>query len=316
MSWLELSLDATAEAIDWIATLLGETGQIDHIRIVQEPVDQQLAQPWPYTAYFYLVNNSQAHRRTEAIAQRLASLERTGLTTALQIAIVEAIPPTDAAAQPMHRIGQHFVLLPPNAIYTPQSKSDLLLRLKPSLAFGSGLHPATIASLQLLEQSVQSGMQTLDLGCGSGILSLAMAKLGATVLALDNDPVAVAATQETIQLNQVESQVTVQVGSLGCGSQMGHWMGGNLPESVPSVPLANQFDLIMANILARIHGALANDYRQALRSSGSQLGLLITAGYTTDLAQEVEASLATAGFTAIANLQLDEWIAQVHQLSH
>ena len=209
---------------------------------------------------------------------------------------------------PIHRIGQRFVVLATDAVYQP-CPDEILLRLKPSLAFGSGLHPATMLSVRLLERYVTPGMKALDLGCGSGILSVAIAKLGAQVLALDNDAIAVQATQATIQDNQVEAQVTVQCGSLGDGSSLGHWMSGTLTQEVSTVQ-ASDLDLIVANILGRIHITLAADYRNALRPNG----LLITAGFTTDQELEVVAALQTVGFEALKYKRSGDWIAIAHRL--
>jgi ribosomal protein L11 methyltransferase len=173
-------------------------------------------------------------------------------------------------------------------------------------------------SLQLLEQYVVPGMQALDLGSGSGILSVAIAKLGAQVLAIDNDPVAVAATQDAVTLNDVPQQVTVKAGSLGSGSHLGHWMGRSMENSTAQASTRQAepiFDLIMANILARVHVALADDYRQALRARDRQKALLITSGFTVDDQPSVLDALARAGFQQVNQQRHHEWVALVHQLS-
>ena len=210
---------------------------------------------------------------------------------------------------PIYRIGDRFVVLSPHVSYQPEAH-ELTLKIGTGLAFGSGLHPATIVSLRLLGRHVVPGSAALDLGCGSGILSVAIAKLGAQVLALDNDEIAVAATQAAVQQNQVEPLVTVQRGSLGQGSEMGHWMGGEAIAATPAVAPVQAFDLIAANVLARIHITLAPDYRQALRPDGT----LITAGFTADYADEVDAALVEAGLVQVDREQIDEWIGLAHRL--
>ncbi|MCY7393453.1 MAG: 50S ribosomal protein L11 methyltransferase, partial [Leptolyngbyaceae cyanobacterium CAN_BIN12] len=214
MAWIELSLDTTAEAVDWVCTLLAESQGVEDLDIANY---QPQADPasWMFTLRFYVPHDRQSRSRVDAIAQLLSPLHRTGLTTELETALVETKSPASQNS-PIHRIGQRFVVLATDAVYQP-CPDEILLRLKPSLAFGSGLHPATILSVRLLERYLTPGMKALDLGCGSGILSVAIAKLGAQVLALDNDAIAVQATQATIQDNQVEAQATVQCGSLGDG---------------------------------------------------------------------------------------------------
>jgi ribosomal protein L11 methyltransferase len=136
-----------------------------------------------------------------------------------------------------------------------------------------------------------------------------MAKLGAEVVAIDNDPIAVAATQDAIERNQVTSQVTVTAASLGSASQLGHWMGGDSLEFVPAIEAKEQFDLIVANIFARVHISLAHEFYQALHSTSTHLGILITAGYTSDRADNVALAMIEAGFAESDRVQIDEWIA-------
>jgi ribosomal protein L11 methyltransferase len=181
--------------------------------------------------------------------------------------------------------------------------------LQNSLAFGSGLHPATILSLRLLERHVQPELHALDLGSGSGILSIAIAKLGAKVFAIDNDPIAVAATEDAVQRNQVTQMVTAMCASLGRASKLGHWMGGDSVENVPAIASDQKFDLIVANIFARVHISLAADFYKALRSTSTHTGILITAGYTSDREEDITSAMSAVGFKLCDRAQIDEWIA-------
>ena len=298
----ELSLDTTHEAIDWVKTLLATIDPSAHL--ILSPYTEPDA-AWAFTVRFYLAQESRS--QTQEIAALLAPLHRTGLTSELQIATV---PEVVAAGQlPTYQISDRFVVL--SAAADPVGPDQIGLKIGSGLAFGSGLHPATIVSLRLLERHVTPGLQAIDLGSGSGILSVAIAKLGGQVLAIDNDPVAVQATLEAVQQNQVESRVTVQHGSLGQGSEMGHWMGGDEIDPTPRFSPIAAFDLIAANVLAGIHITLANDYWQALRPTG----LLITAGFTTDYAEEVSSALLAAGFVEIDREQSGEWVALAHKRS-
>ena len=157
-------------------------------------------------------------------------------------------------------------------------------------------------------------MHVLDLGSGSGILSVAGAKLGATVLALDNDPIAVQSTQDAVYRNSVEAQVKVMAGSLGRGSELGHWMGGNTMVDVPSITSARSFDLIVANIFARIHITLIPDYQQALRYSDANGGILIAAGFTSDYEDTITTALQDGGFEVIDCEVFNEWVAIAYKL--
>ncbi|GAA6624232.1 50S ribosomal protein L11 methyltransferase [Scytonema sp. NUACC26] len=317
MSWVELSLNITHEAVDWVCTLLAATHYTDDIYVnkytnidTSFPINPETPEPqWAFTIRLYLTSDVYI----EEIANSLLSLQRAGLCSPLQEVVVQNKPQLGEVNPIIHRIGQRFVVLTPEVPYTPTS-DEIVLRLKTNLAFGSGLHPTTILNLQLLERHVVPKMKVLDLGSGSGILSIAMAKLGAYVLAVDNDSVAVESTQDAVNRNGVEQQVTVMRGSLGRGSEMGHWMGIGTIDRVSTIEETQTFDLITANILARIHITLAPDYRQALHRDRMPSGLLIASGFDTDYEDAVNASFTEIGFEAIDREQLDEWVAIAYHL--
>ncbi len=118
------------------------------------------------------------------------------------------------------------------------------------------------------------------------------------------------ADAESPRLNAVQQQVTVMQGSLGTGARLGHWMGWMALGEVQPIQGQAAFDLIVANILARVHIALTHDYRRALMRPGEHTGILITAGYTA----ERTAALAEAGFELIDRQQAEEWVALAHRL--
>jgi ribosomal protein L11 methyltransferase len=172
----------------------------------------------------------------------------------------------------------------------------------------------------LLERYVRPGIQLLDLGCGSGILAIAAAKLGASaVLALDTDPIAVTATAENIAGNDVAELVRVAEGSLSGGMALGHWLGGSFASSpLPVAPNGEQlitnnrqqtFDVIVANIIARVLAALATDLNGALASGG----WLIASGIIVEREQEVADAFAAAGLTPVERCQEGDWVALVYQ---
>ncbi|PZV14364.1 MAG: 50S ribosomal protein L11 methyltransferase [Pseudanabaena sp.] len=316
MSWIELSLDTTNEAVDWVCTLLANAIAAEDLHI-SEYSDR--SEKWKFTIKLYLPKDTQIYQRIEAIAAILQPLHRTGMTSELQTFVVSQKPlkiehsPENSL---IRRIGDRFVILSADSDYQPRTSQEIILHLQNSLAFGSGLHPATILSLQLIERHVKPKIHALDLGSGSGILSVALAKLGATVLAIDNDLIAVVATQDAVERNQVSSQVTVLEASLGSASQLGHWMGGDSIESVPEVAANGQFDLIVANIFARVHISLAAEFYKALHNTSVHSGILITAGYTSDREEDVTSAMSSAGFVQCDRAQIDEWVAIAYRVCH
>ena len=321
MSWIELSLDTTHEAVDWACTLLANAIAAEDIQIHEYSALQadtfqadtlQADRRWTFTIRLYLLEDAHIYQRIDAIAFILKPLHRTGMTSELQKSVIDQKPPEvlqNLENSLIRRIGDRFVVISANSGYQIKNPQEIILRLQNSLAFGSGLHPATILSLQLLERHVKPLLHTLDLGSGSGILSVAIAKLGATVLAVDNDPIAVSATEDAVQRNHVAQSVITMCGSLGAASKLGHWMGGNSSESVPAIAADAQFDLIVANIFARVHISLAVEFYEALQSTAKHSGILITSGYTNDREEDITLAMSTAGFTVCDREQLNEWSA-------
>ncbi|MEJ1931419.1 50S ribosomal protein L11 methyltransferase [Nostoc sp. NIES-2111] len=318
MSWMELSLDTTNEGVDWVCTLVGQTIDINDVYITEyTQVNQEDTNypSWAFTINLYLAYDVHSRTRIDKIISLLSPLERTGIATAIRTNVVEdKLTNVDALNPVINKIGKRFVVLAPYVHNQPETTDEVILRLNKSFSFGSGFHPATILSLKLIERYVLPGMNTLDLGSGSGILSVAMAKLGATVLALDNDSAAVQATQDAVLLNQVEQQVKVMAGSLGSGSDLGHWMNQEITDHVSTIKPTKSFDLIVANILARVHVALADDFQSALRQTDANKGLLIASGFTSDHEENVTTAFTNAGFEFVDCERLNEWVAFAYRL--
>jgi ribosomal protein L11 methyltransferase len=308
MSCLEFTLDATYEAIDWVRALLADTGYISDVNVSNYRSENESSTQWAFTLRFYIPYDSQANARVDTIERLLSSLHRTRQTSELDIAIVEEQP--FQATELVHHIGKRFVVLPLQTTYQVQV-DEIPLKLAESFAFGSGLHPATQLSLIMLERYIVPEMSVLDLGSGSGILSVAIAKLDAQVLALDNDAIAVEATKDAVERNDLLDRVTVMQGSLGQGSELGHWMSGETLSHVSAIEPTASFDAIVANILGRIHLSLIQEYRRALRPEG----ILIMAGFTADYEEELAISLTEAGFEKMDEERSNEWVALVYRLN-
>lgn len=312
MTWIELRVDTTSEAIDWVRTLLPTAGYDGMMQVVPYEALSTSDASWEWTVRSYLPDSLSSHRQCSDIEQRLSALHRTRLTTALQTRIVADLP-TNEPPLPHRRIAERFVIhSSPTSV--PSTDEAIPIHLPNSLAFGSGLHPTTILCLTLINRYIFPTMTVLDLGSGSGILSIAMAKLGATVLALDNDAVAVEATRQASVDNDVADRVTATVGSLGEGSDFGHWMGGTLSEPVSSISSKGQFDVVVANVPSHLHMAIAPEYPRALRYTGDRSGILITAGFTSDVEADVTEHITNEGFKVIDCERYDEWVAFAYQL--
>jgi ribosomal protein L11 methyltransferase len=207
----------------------------------------------------------------------------------------------------VQRIGQRIAIVPAWEEYTP-TPDQVVIRLEPGMAFGTGLHPTTRLCLKALEEHLVPGRDVLDVGTGSGILAIAAARLGAcSVLALDADLSAVRVARENVAMNDVSGQVEVRHGTLP-GSQ-----------EVPSYYLAGEplemltnggFDLVLVNILAPVIISLA----PALAGRLTPAGRLIASGLIETQEEEVDGALQAEGLQVLERMQEKDWIALVAQL--
>ncbi len=184
------------------------------------------------------------------------------------------------------RVGRRL-LIRPLWIDVELAAGDIEIALDPGMAFGTGTHPTTQLCLEALEDLVQSGQDVLDLGCGSGILAIAAAKLGAEkTLALDTDAMAVQATRENAAANGTADKIMAMQGSLA-----------NIRGSA--------FDIVAVNILARVILTLAeNQLGAAVRPGGTA----IFSGIIDTQAAEVEAALRQTGLRPYARRQRGDWM--------
>ena len=177
----------------------------------------------------------------------------------------------------VERYGEHIVVVPTWRTYEPQA-DDVVIALDPGMAFGTGQHETTRMCLEALERAVVPGARVLDVGCGSGILSITAAKLGAReAVALDVDPDCVRVTDGNAALNAVGDVVRAHAGSLGA-----QW---------PLTEPARAFDVVVANIVA---GAII-DMAQQLVDALAPDGVLIASGIIGERERQTRDALEGAG---------------------
>ncbi|MBM3121230.1 MAG: methyltransferase [Chloroflexi bacterium] len=187
--------------------------------------------------------------------------------------------------------------------------NDLLIRPGPS--FGTGAHPTTQMCLRLMEDLVEPGQVVFDLGSGSGILSIAAAKLGASaVVAADTDPRAEQATRANIESNQVEDTVQFRRGSWPVFLEpMGQSSGpGRAPASGLSAGEVPKADLLVANILTSVHVEVL---REGLARCVRPGGKLILSGIRFDGWSQIREAIEAAGLAVVEKRQMDVWLAVV-----
>jgi ribosomal protein L11 methyltransferase len=184
------------------------------------------------------------------------------------------------------KVSDTFTIVPTWEEYTP-SAGERIIELDPGMAFGTGTHPTTVMCIRALERTVQKGDHVIDVGTGSGILSIAAAKLGAaSVQAYDLDDVAVKSARMNVELNRAENIVTVKQNNLLNGVE-------------------GPVDLIVANLLAEIILLFPEDAARVVKPNG----LFITSGIIQAKEKEVSYALEQAGFTIEEVMRMEDWIA-------
>lgn len=184
------------------------------------------------------------------------------------------------------KVGERILIKPSWEDYQAEPK-DLVIQLDPGMAFGTGTHATTVMCLRRLEQVIKGGEKVYDVGCGSGVLAIAAAKLGAgEVLAVDLDTTAVNVAQVNVSDNGVAALVEVREGNLLDVAQ-------------------DPADVVVANIIADIIIQVIPDVARKLKPGG----LFISSGIIDDRAEEVLEHLQGAGFESIERDAMGGWVA-------
>ena len=197
-------------------------------------------------------------------------------------------------------VGKFYVR--PSWCERSQDPALIDLLIDPALAFGSGHHESTNMCLALLSELTRDGMSALDVGCGSGILSIAMKKLGAKVSACDTDEQAVAATQQNAEKNGVQ----IDKIWLGSVSILGE-RASSLNEQGSSAAAQPQFDLVVANIIADVILILSADLKKALKPGGK----LVLSGILEKYKDRIEQAFSNLNFVQMK--KQNEWLSFVYE---
>ena len=295
MRWLALSVEADVEAIEAVSEVFGRLGRgaaVRPTRLVHDPGDELSAREdtsAPYELTVHIPDDGAAAGAVEETERALWHLQAFGLRPvgALQVTPVEESDWTEAwkAGYTPQRIGRIVVM--PSWLDEPINPGQVLLKLDPGMAFGTGLHPTTRGCLRLLQRLRPMPSAVLDVGSGSGILALAVLKLGAeSALCLDTDAAAVEATRANAAANGLEGRLEARHGSL------------------PSEPSAS-FPLVVANLVAGLLVELA----PRLAAHAEPGAALLAGGIIDHRAGGAIEALTAAGLVVRERIDEDEWVS-------
>lgn len=167
------------------------------------------------------------------------------------------------------------------------NEGDLCIKLDPGMAFGTGDHPTTSMCLRHIEEVVQPQHKVIDVGTGSGILSIACHLLGVNdIKAVDLDDLAIKVAKENFEINDCEKDIVADTGNL-------------LTEET------EQYDVIIANILAHIIDLMIEDSYERLNDNG----YFITSGIIEEKSDEIIEKLQNTGYTIEKVLREDGWVS-------
>lgn len=304
MKWTEVTVSTSNEAVEAVSNILMESGA-SGVKI-DDALDYQNLKPDRYGEIIDLATIPHITKGAKisayypetifvpeiipTIKQRVAKLAEFGLDPQpAEVSMADLSDENWATAWKKYyhpvRVTRYLTIVPSWESYQPTQPGELVLKLDPGMAFGTGTHPTTKLSLQGLETVINGGEHLIDVGTGSGILSIAAKAMGVgEVEAYDLDEVAVKSAQANLDLNPVAADIKVAANDLLKG-------------------IHTQADIIVANILAEIIIPLVPQAKANLKRGG----YFITSGIIDDKFQTVLTAIKNAGFQITQHTQMGDW---------
>ena len=302
MAWLEITIDTTSEKINYVVTNLTARGFADLVIEDQEEFETFLDENRAYWDYI----DEDLQQKLQGLSHIKIYLEDTDTAgmTRLETAVgelnlamqVKPLPETNWEESwkdnyPPQQIGEKIVILP--YWLAGQEGDRLPVILDPGLTFGTGAHPTTRMVVQTMEALIKPGFHCLDLGSGSGILSLTALRLGAaTAIGIDIDPKAEDIARENAAYNGFAAPEFTAI-------------TGNVTEDreVMETLAAKEYDIVLVNIVADVIIGLA----PVLPNFLTEKSTLICSGILDTRLEEVLAALTDAGLTILEVKAEEDW---------
>jgi ribosomal protein L11 methyltransferase len=296
--WLELAVTCDSEAVEPVSELFAAHGFNQGVAIeeafTQDPDGDNFAvdPTRPVVVRTFLNAADVAPGTIDDIRQALWHLGRLRSISNLRVSERAEEDWSNAwkAHYSVHRVGRHVLVKAPWHEYDP-APDEIIVELDPGMAFGTGLHPSTQLAMMATEDELRLGDRVLDVGTGSGVLATAAALLGASAVdGVDIEPVAVRSARENADRNGVGSIVHIERGSVGDGE-----------------PFSGEYDLVVANIIARILIELAPDLTKKVRTGGT----IVLGGIIDAKEAAVRDAFNQVGLTLVRREEREDWVSLV-----
>ncbi|MHC1722865.1 MAG: 50S ribosomal protein L11 methyltransferase [Aminipila sp.] len=317
MNYIETKIYTSKFGIEHVLNTLSEMeiedAVIEDPTDVEDLMDKKNSYDWDYvdasvmeqineepTVILYMEDSQEGKAKVQAVKQAMANLkERMGLGELGDKNSFGRMEVEDQLVKDEDwkdnwkeffkpaKITDRIVVKPTWEVYEKQSEDELIIEIDPGMAFGTGTHETTTLCIKLLEKYTEKDDAVLDVGCGSGILSIAAALLGIkNILGVDIDPVAVDVSKENVELNGFSDVVNIQYGDLTKG-------------------IDYKADVVVANLMADLVMMLSCDVAKHLKGKG----IFISSGILIEKQQQVSESIKENGFEIIEVLEQGDWCA-------
>lgn len=289
-----------AEAVSELLSRFVSNGVVVESGVTYNDAEDEGTPFGPVRVYGYLAIDEQIEETRQQVEEGLWHLGQIAANALAPLPEATYRPIQDEdwmAAWKQHyhpiQIGKRLLILP--AWIEDPRQGRIAVKIDPSMAFGTGTHPTTQLCMELLEETVQPGKPAIDIGCGSGILSIGAVKLGAApVLAVDIDNASIRSTKENGQANAVLEKIETGLGSVK-----------EIREGRFSIRHA---PLVLANILASVIIRLFDDGLGELLEPG---GRMVLSGILAEQAQGVVEAAEKKGLKKVDQRQIGDWVAIV-----
>jgi ribosomal protein L11 methyltransferase len=298
MNWLEVSMVVDGEMAEAVAEVLARfapNGVVIESTAIQANIEGQGQPVGPLRVCAYLEVNPQIEETRQRITESLWYLGRIRELPEPTFKTIGEVNWAEAWKQHYKPvpIGERLIIVP--AWLESTDEARIPIRIDPGMAFGTGTHPTTQLCLELLEAYIPQEGGVLDIGCGSGILSIAALKLGAMhAYGVDVESDAIPAARKNAATNGVADKLEIAPGSVN--------------EIKAGIFEIRQARLVLANILAPILKRLLDAGMGDLVAPG---GVLILSGILEEQIDEMSAKIDEHGMHIVEERQIEDWVALV-----